>query len=379
MRKPKILTAGCLTVCLAWQACQPASVEQERAETDGRTVTFALYTPRQSRAETMTDFRHIIVLDEQDGVVRQVVRQTPSDADFGRPTLTLQAGTHTLRFFATDAQGALLTGNIVSQDPLGDSFAQTLSVNAVEASEEQRVVLRRKVAKVIYRGTHEVEVQGALFDFDLKLYHPTGDDHAVTMRKDDAFYSFIPSSGLLRLSDNTTVAVHENGIVVIDDKGVTEEPGSGEPSPDEILVWENDTALFYTPKREITGITLSATPDPMGEYGARLLPYRMPTRQEALAFHSFEMPEGYWSGARCLCYERESDSDSAPSSDTGKLKYYTFLWGDTNANGVTTAGEKTPYSIKPIRSERIEPVTAAFSLDADFGWEGDTTKVEYDF
>lgn len=58
---------------------------------------------------------------------------------------------------------------------------------------------------------------------------------------------------------------------------------------------------------EITSVVLSTTPDPIVKYGNQIKPYRMPTRIEAAAMHRYVLPTDYWSGARCLCYDRPED------------------------------------------------------------------------
>jgi len=126
---------------------------------------------------------------------------------------------------------------------------------------------------------------------------------------------------------------------------------------------------------EITGVVLSTTPDPIVKYGNQIKPYRMPTRIEAAAMSRYVLHTDYWSGARCLCYDRPEDYRKVGSTEYGTEKYYTFTWSDSNTGGTTVAGEKTSYSIKPVRAIPLAPISAQFSIDADFTWGTDTTTV----
>ena len=365
----------CMVASLGFTSCQVHSFDDEEAQATSRTFTFSLFTPSASRASSVADFKKIVVMDIVDGNIKQVVQQASSDAGFGSPSLTLENGTHTLRFIATDAEGTSFNGSTLSQSPLGDTFVQTVTLNTKEAETSQRVVLGRNVARIIYAGEGSVTLNGILSDFDMLQYEPVGESTSVTLSKDDATYSFIPSTGFLMLADNTSVPVRANAVTVIKDNGSEVDPGGDVPTEGELLVLTNDTAQFYVPKLEITDITLSATPDPIAKYGNQIKPYRVPTRLEAAAMRRYVLPSDYWSGARCLCYDRPEDYRKVGSTEYGTGKYYTFTWADSNTGGTTVAGEKTKYSIKPVRAIPIAPIKAQFSLDADFTWDADTMNV----
>lgn len=364
-----------MVASLGFTSCQVHSFDDEEAQATSRTFTFSLFTPSASRASSVADFKKIVVMDIVDGNIKQVVQQASSDAGFGSPSLTLENGTHTLRFIATDAEGTSFNGSTLSQSPLGDTFVQTVTLNTKEAETSQRVVLGRNVARIIYAGEGSVTLNGILSDFDMLQYEPVGESTSVTLSKDDATYSFIPSTGFLMLADNTSVPVRANAVTVIKDNGSEVDPGGDVPTEGELLVLTNDTAQFYVPKLEITDITLSATPDPIAKYGNQIKPYRVPTRLEAAAMRRYVLPSDYWSGARCLCYDRPEDYRKVGSTEYGTGKYYTFTWADSNTGGTTVAGEKTKYSIKPVRAIPIAPIKAQFSLDADFTWDADTMNV----
>lgn len=359
---------------LGFTSCQKFNFEDEEVQTSSRTFTFSLFTPSASRASSIADFKKIVVMDIVDGSIKQVIQQASSDNGFGSPSITLENGTHTLRFIATDAEGVSFNGSTLSQSPLGDTFVQTVTLNTKEAETNQRVVLGRNVARIIYEGENSVTVSGILSSFDLLQYEPVGESTSFTLEKDGATYSLIPASGFLMLADNTKVPVKANAVTVIKDDGSEVDTGDN-PTEGELLVLTNDTAQFYVPKLEITNITLSTTPDPIAKYGNQIKPYRVPTRIEAAAMRRYVLPSDYWSGARCLCYDRPEDYRKVGSTEYGTGKYYTFTWADSNTGGTTVAGEKTKYSIKPVRAIPIAPIKAQFSLDADFTWDADTMNV----
>lgn len=222
----------CMVASLGFTSCQVHSFDDEESQTTSRTFTFSLFSPSASRASSIADFKKIVVMDIVDGNIKQVIQQASSDNGFGSPSITLENGTHTLRFIATDAEGVSFNGSTLSQSPLGDTFVQTVTLNTKEAEINQRVVLGRNVARIVYEG-----------------------------------------------------------------------------------------------------------------------------------------------GARCLCYDRPEDYRKIGSTEYGTGKYYTFTWADSNTGGTTVAGEKTKYSIKPVRTIPIAPIKAQFSLDADFTWDADTTNV----
>ena len=364
----------CMISALGFTSCQKFNFEDEEVQTSSRTFTFSLFTPSASRASSIADFKKIVVMDIVDGNIKQVIQQASSDNGFGSPSITLENGTHTLRFIATDAEGVSFNGSTLSQSPLGDTFVQTVTLNTKEAETNQRVVLGRNVARIIYEGENSVTVSGILFSFDLLQYEPVGESTSFTLEKDGATYSLIPASGFLMLADNTKVPVKANAVTVIKDDGSEVDTGDN-PTEGELLVLTNDTAQFYVPKLEITNITLSTTPDPIAKYGNQIKPYRVPTRIEAAAMRRYVLPSDYWSGARCLCYDRPEDYRKVGSTEYGTGKYYTFTWADSNTGGTTVAGEKTKYSIKPVRAIPIAPIKAQFSLDADFTWDADTMNV----
>ena len=348
--------------------------DMEEQQDSPSSFTFSLFLPA-TRATSVSDFQRVVILDIKDGSVQQVLQQSPSDADFGNPTITLANGTHTLRFLATDASNASFNGTSVSQSPLGDTFVQSVSIDTRTADATQRVVLSRNVARIRYTGEGTATVSGILSTFDLLTYEAVGEGRTATLQQNEELYSFVPANGALLLADGTVIPVSANALTVISDDGTDITPGTDTPAADDLLVLTNDTAQFYVPKMEITNVTLSTTPDPRTKYANQMKPYRMPTRTEAAAIRRFTLPADYWSGARCLCYDRPEDYRKVGTTEYGTGKYYTFTWADSNTGGTTVAGEKTAYSIKPVRMIPLAPLTARFSLDADFTWGTDTTKV----
>ena len=374
------LTAMCavsMAVLMALSSCEKIIFPSEDDEevSNQRTFTFSLFTPSTTRASSVADFQTVIILDIKDGTVAQIVRQSASDANFGNPSITLANGQHTLRFFATDARNTSFTSNVATQSPLGDTFVKSLAIDTKTSEANQRVVLERVVARVKWVSEGSVTVHGILSNFNLLTNEPVGEGSTITLNQDEETYSLIPASGYLSLSDGISVPIRANSLTILDADGSGVNPGDDTPREDELLVYTNDTAQFYVPKMEIKGITLNKIPDPRTTYANQMKPYRMPTRIEAAAMRTYVLPSDYWSGARCLCYDRPEDYRIVGTTEYGTGKYYTFTWSDSNTGGTTVAGEKTTYSIKPIRVIPLSPLAMQISLDADFTWNTDTTKV----
>lgn len=376
MRHPSfLLKATCLTMLIAMllTSCREISfIDLEDEDSSSRTFTFSLFTSSESRATSVSDFQKIAILDIVNGTVRQTILQHASDPDFGMPQITLTNGSHTLRFFATDAPSIIMEGTILSQPLLGDTFVHSSEIDTKTAESSQRVVLSRAVARLCYTGESSATVSGLLSAFDLLAFQPTGNGKKVTLQKDEEAYTFIPASGTVTLDGSKEIPVRANSITTIDDDGTEIDPGDDMPQEDEILVFTNDTAQFYVAKKEITKVVLSSTPDPQTAFAAQIHPYRVPTRMEAVAIRHYDLPADYWSGSRCLCYDRPEDNVKIGSTQYGTGKYYTFTWTSSSTGSVTAAGEKTAYSIKPIRIVPLAPLAHQFAFDADFEWSTDT-------
>lgn len=132
------------------------------------------------------------------------------------------------------------------------------------------------------------------------------------------------------------------------------------------LLAQNDTAVFYVQRREITGVTLDVYENP-----AEVLKdsrYRVPTRLEvATLLRHVRLTHGIWkSGQRVLCYDAPTNADAQVGSTRyGMGGWYTYV---PNGN-VTKAGRKTKYCILPIRSERLEKATEGVGITIRDEWE----------
>ena len=193
-----------------------------------------------------------------------------------------------------------------------------------------------------------------------------------TLSTGQQLYTLVPDDETVVMDGKRNIHILQNAFTVIyDNDGTHTDPE--DPTNGEYLLTENDTAQIYVARMELTDITLENTPDPQAAYAAQMYPYRMPTRREAYGFVKKELPEDFWTGARCLAYDRPEDKGFLGATGWGSGDYYTFTWGP---NGTSNkAGTKTAYSIKPIRVVPIVPISQSFTLDGDFTWSTDTTTV----
>ena len=370
MEKLQKSVALLLFVC-ALVSCQKAFVDDDAPSGNNvQRITFRLVTPSVTRATSVADFKKIVVVDVKDGSVEQVVSQSATDNTFGSPTPSLNPGTHTLTFLATDADNTSVEGTVVKQQPLGDTFVRSISIDTHKADEQQQVVLMRQVARVKYEGESSVIVRGVLSDMDLTTLTP-GNSSSVTLEKGESVYTYVPASGTVSY-DSKTVRVARNQTTIISD-GEVSEPQQGD-TDGEYLAIENDTAQIYVAKMEIKDVMLSKIADPMTRFAAEMQPYRMPTRQEAYFLQDVILPDGYWSGTRCLCYDRLEDAGFDGRSGWGSGYYYGFAFASEGTNSLQRAGNKINYSIKPVRVVPLAPVSLPFSLTADFSWSTDTIR-----
>lgn len=360
-------------------SCEKPIISDDADNNDGtKSITFNLYTPAVTRAASVADFQTVLVLDIMDGKTVQLVKQERGTSGFGAPTLELTPGLHTLRFMATDCPVADMTISNdytdIYQRPLGDTFYKSIDIDARTAETSQNVVLERIIAHVVYKAPDPSVVFGRLYHFNLVEGHPVYEDQQETsMSENMNIYTYIPQNGLLTLDNGITVPVAKNRRTVIYDREGTTDYDPNPGDEDEIKVLENDTAIFYCAKREIQNVRLTDTPNPSVTYAQQLLPYRIPTRLEAVVLRAVTLPDGYWSGARSLAYDRPEDNIKVGSTEYGTGNFYTFLWG---SGSVSAASQTTKYCIKPIRTTPLAPIYIPFSITADFTWSTDSIKMQ---
>lgn len=146
-------------------------------------------------------------------------------------------------------------------------------------------------------------------------------------------------------------------------------PGGDDKEDDErgdSLLVQNDTAVFYVQRREITGITLEVYENPA--WVLKYSRYRVPTRLEAATLlRHMRLTHSIWkSGQRVLCYDAPTDADvKVGSTWYGTGEWYTYV----PHGNVTKAGRKTKYCILPIRSERLEKTTEGVDITVRDEWE----------
>lgn len=357
-------------------SCEKPILNEEDANDTPKTITFQLFSPAQTRstrsAAAITDFKKIYIYDSKGGYQEQLLEQSADDPDFGSPTLTLSGGNHQLSFVATDNVDAYLDGSVLRQETMGDTFLKTIEINTQNAPANQRIVLERVVAGILYKGEGTVTLSGLRNSLLLSSGKPSKVTTTKTLSTGQQLYTLVPDDETVVMDGKRNIHILQNAFTVIyDNDGTHTDPE--DPTNGEYLLTENDTAQIYVARMELTDITLENTPDPQAAYAAQMYPYRMPTRREAYGFVKKELPEDFWTGARCLAYDRPEDKNFMGATGWGSGDYYTFTWGP---NGTSNkAGTKTAYSIKPIRVVPIVPISQSFTLDGDFTWSTDTTTV----
>lgn len=357
-------------------SCEKPILNEEDANDTPKTITFQLFSPAQARttrsAAAITDFKKIYIYDSKGGYQEQLLEQSADDPDFGSPTLTLSGGNHQLSFVATDNVDAYLDGSVLRQETMGDTFLKSIEINTQNAPANQRVVLERVVAGILYKGEGTVTLSGLRNSLLLSSGKPSKVTTTKTLSTGQQLYTLVPDDETVVMDGKRNIHILQNAFTVIyDNDGTHTDPE--DPTNGEYLLTENDTAQIYVARMELTDITLENTPDPQAAYAAQMYPYRMPTRREAYGFVKKELPEDFWTGARCLAYDRPEDKNFMGATGWGTGDYYTFTWGP---NGTSNkAGTKTAYSIKPIRVVPIVPISQSFTLDGDFTWSTDTTTV----
>lgn len=357
-------------------SCEKPILNEEDANDTPKTITFQLFSPAQARttrsAAAITDFKKIYIYDSKGGYQEQLLEQSADDPDFGSPTITLTGGHHQLTFAATDNADAYLDGSVLRQETMGDTFLKTIDISTQNAPANQRVVLERVVAGILYKGEGTVTLSGLRNSLLLASGKPSTVTTTKTLSTGQQLYTLVPDDETVVMDGKRNIHILQNAFTVIyDNDGTHTDPE--DPTNGEYLLTENDTAQIYVARMELTDITLENTPDPQTAYAAQMYPYRMPTRREAYGFVKKELPEDFWTGARCLAYDRPEDKNFMGATGWGSGDYYTFTWGP---NGTSNkAGTKTAYSIKPIRVVPIVPISQSFTLDGDFTWSTDTTTV----
>lgn len=370
-RKYKTVYLTVISMAIAMLfSCEKPILSEDTEEQ--KTITFQLLTPSITRATAVADFKKVVVCDVKGGYIEQVITQSVTDADFGTPTIQLSGGQHTLTFLATDNADAIINGSVVEQNTVGDTFLKSIDINTATAPTSQRVVLERIVAQVLYQGEGTVTISGIRRRLDTSTGRPASGTATQQLAHGQSLFSFVPDDETLVMDDSRNIHIQQNNITVIyDNDGTHSDPD--DPTTGEYMVMENDTAQIFAARMEITDITLEKTSNPQTAYAAQMYPYRMPTRREAYYLVKKELPDGFWTGARCLAYDRPEDKGFMGATGWGSGDYYTFTWAPNGS--LNKAGTKTPYSIKPVRVIPLVPISTPFSLDADFTWSTDTTTV----
>ena len=103
------------------------------------------------------DMTDLWVFDYMDGALVQSVHQTNEDADFGKPIMQLQYGSHHVYFVASRGVGAAVDGSVMTWSSVKDTFWKDYEVDVVSTSNGNRAVtLDRVVTKLKMTAIDEV-------------------------------------------------------------------------------------------------------------------------------------------------------------------------------------------------------------------------------
>ena len=103
------------------------------------------------------DMTDLWVFDYMDGVLVQSVHQISDDADFGKPVMQLQYGSHHVYFVASRGVSAAVDGSVITWSSVKDTFWKDYEVDVVSTSNGNRAVtLDRVVTKLKLTAIDEV-------------------------------------------------------------------------------------------------------------------------------------------------------------------------------------------------------------------------------
>lgn len=148
-----------LPLTLLLTACGELDLPEHQQTEEGKKFTFTVKgtftTDPASRAATnmtadgsaMTD---LWVMDyDAEGNMLQELHQTPSDTEWGAPTMTLALGTHHVKFLASRGQSPSKDGSVVTWTKPLDTFWTDYEVTVSKTSNGNRAVtLKRCAAKL---------------------------------------------------------------------------------------------------------------------------------------------------------------------------------------------------------------------------------------
>ena len=106
-----------------------------------------------------SDMQDVYVVDHVDGSFVQLVHQTKDDADFGRPSVPMTYGTHTLYFIASRGMGSEIDtdGHTVTWDGVKDTYYKAVTVDVSASSAAVRnITLDRVCTKIKINVKDEV-------------------------------------------------------------------------------------------------------------------------------------------------------------------------------------------------------------------------------
>ena len=220
MNKNRILLLAALAMSLV--ACtkdEPKSEEEQQPETvdvtfevrpDGWTITREPIRTRGLDADgkAMTD---IWVLDYIGTELQQQVHQSSTDDDFGKPTMNLSVGNHSIYFVASRGQNPTLDTDTktLSFTKVLDTFYRALSLNvSATTNGSQSVDLDRCVTKFKVAFTDAIPTTAATFNVTpaswyYSIDYTTGLPTAATSSQ--AITVSIPAASLGKTNESVNV------------------------------------------------------------------------------------------------------------------------------------------------------------------------------
>lgn len=176
MKKKKILTLA-VAAALMSGCGKDAGLTQDGSVSVSFNVSGDFGNPTFTRATLSADgveMTDLWVFDYVDGTLAQQLHQSPSDADWGEPSLSLAMGTHHIYFVASRGGSPVVDtdGGTITWGKISDTFWKDYTLTVSETTGKSRTVtLDRVVTRLRIKVKDEVPASAAsLVVFPAKWY-----------------------------------------------------------------------------------------------------------------------------------------------------------------------------------------------------------------
>lgn len=143
----KLYFSFLVSTCLLTSCSQDVGIHKHsvdiRFEVDGDFSFCPMSRALEADGSTMTD---LWVIDVQNGEIVQQVHQTPSDAAWGTPSLTLSLGTHHVMFLASRGQNPAYDDGVVTWTKPLDTFYKDVELTVTNSTNGNRTVTLDRIA-----------------------------------------------------------------------------------------------------------------------------------------------------------------------------------------------------------------------------------------